>query len=402
MSGIGPCIWAGPPVRSDQKMKMDHVIIPTFFVGSYTEKIYMEDGVTLYPSGKGVSVYTIEEDRLVFHSSIPSVNPSYLCFDAQTQRLYAANEQKTYEGHTGGAVTAFAYDPDALMLTEKNAQATWGVDTCHVQLDPTGAYLCCANYVSGSLTVLPVTSGDETEENGEGPLLPHSQLIVHEGSGPDPNRQEQAHIHGTFFAPQGRYAYVVDLGLDKIICYEREPDRGAIVLKCCEARSITIPFPGEGPRHLTFHPNGRFLYVNTEMGCSVCVFSYDERTGTTCLRQHIGTVPDGEKEASGASAAAIRITPDGRFLYVSNRQHNSLAAFSVDKESGLLTRIFVRKTGGRVPRDFGISPDGRYLVCAHQYSNDLQLYRIDPESGNLTLLDTVGEGTPVCVRFIDR
>lgn len=356
------------------------------FVGTYTQPIRFGTGEVLQGHGKGIYCYVLKDDQMVECTVAQTVNASFLTMDHKQRHLYATNELKEYQGLPGGAVSAFRFDPQTMEIQYLNTQPVGGADPCHVEMDSEDEHLYCANFMSGSVTVLPIKR--------DGSLDEQSCLIQHQGSSVNPIRQQGPHAHGIFFAPDNTLLYVPDLGMDRIVCY-RPTKAGELVPQ--PDKDIPSPAPGLGPRHMVFHPSGDYFYVNTEMGSTVHAYRYNRGTGKATLIQSLSTLPHGEN-GEQSTTAAIKLHPNGRLLYVSNRGHDSLATYRVDQQKGLLTLLAIQPTGGRIPRDFAFTPDGKYLIAAHQSSDDVCLFRVNAESGALTLVERIEVPTPICVR----
>ncbi len=355
--------------------------------GTYTQPILFGTGEVLDAKGKGIYLYELREGKLRLCSIAEAVNASFLITDRAGKRLYTTNELKEWQGQPGGAVSAYALDLDREELTYLNTVGTRGQDPCHLALSPEEDTLYCANFMSGSTAAFPVRR--------DGSLEKDSFFAQHQGSGPDPRRQRGPHAHGAFLSPDGRWLYVPDLGTDTLVCYAREGNG----LRPCPGRDIRMPCPGGGARHMAFHPDGKHLYVNTEMGSCVYVFDYDGESGRADLKQEVSTIPEGTDRAS-TSTAAIRIHPNGKLLFVSNRGHDSIAVWRIDPETGLLSARSIQPTGGHIPREFAISPEGDVLIAAHQSSNDLQVFSLDPEDGRMTFLSRTEIPNPICVQIL--
>ena len=270
-------------------------------VGTYTQPILFGTGEILEAKGKGVYLYELQQGKLKLISETAATNASYLILDRERRHVYTTNELKEWEGQFGGAVSAYSADLEKGQLTYQNTVATHGQDPCHLALSPDGGTLYCANYMSGSTTAFPV------QEEG---LVQDTSFIQHEGSGPDPTRQSGPHAHGVFLSPSGRWLYVPDLGADTLICYAQNQETHT--LQPVPERNIVMPNRGEGSRHMAFHPNGKWLYVNTEMGSSVYAYAYDEASGHAEMLQKLSTIPEGTNRQTN-STAAIRIHPNGKF-----------------------------------------------------------------------------------------
>lgn len=357
------------------------------FIGTYTQPILFGTGEVLNGHGDGIYVYELKDGQLVEKGSEKTVNASFLVMDREQKYLFATNELKEYEGQFGGAVSAFRFDPIEERLTYLNTQPVHGADPCHVEVDRQGKYLYCANFMSGSVTVLPIADNGSLEKD--------CCFIQHEGSSIDSKRQLGPHAHGVFFSPDGARVFIPDLGKDMTVCYRPEED-GMLTLLADSC--ILAKHPGEGPRHMVFHPSGEFVYINTEMGNTVCAYRYDLKTGKTEFLQELPTISY-DTDPTSTSTSAIKIHPNGRLLYVSNRGHNSLATYRIDESTGMLELIAIQPTGGNIPRDFDITPDGEYLIAAHQSSDDAVLFGLNPDTGLITEISRIEVPTPICVRI---
>ena len=315
-----------------------------------------------------------------------SVNPSFLTIDPKGRFLYAAKEISNYEGQKSGGVSALATDQQTGKLAFLNEVASRGAGPCYVTLDKTGRYVLVANYDGGSVGVFPVGQ--------DGRLGAASAFVQHTGHGVNPQRQEGPHAHAIELSPDNRFAIAADLGLDELLVYRFDSSRGTLTPNNPPFAKVE---PGAGPRHLAFHPSGKFLYVINEMGSSVTAFSFDAGT----LR-NLGTVSTLPKEFKGNNdAAEIAVHPTGTFLYGSNRGHDSIAVFSIDPAAGTLTPVEYASTRGNTPRNFAIDPTGSYLLAANQDSNSVVAFRIDAKTGRLTPTGQVLEfPSPVCITFL--
>ena len=317
-------------------------------------------------------------------------NPSFLAQHPNGQTLFAASETEEFDGKRQGALHAYSIDVDTGRLSPINAVGSGGAGPCHVSVDATGRYLLAANYHGGSVCVAPI--------NDDGSLEPLSCFIQHEGSSVNPDRQEQAHAHSINLDAQNRFAYVPDLGQDKVVIYRLDLERGELV---ANDPAHVESEPGAGPRHFDFSPDGARAYVINELGCTITGYDYDSETGALTPFQTVGTLP-----AAGFgrhnTTADIHVHPSGRFVYGSNRGHDSIAIFSVDGETGRLTEAGHQSTEGWTPRNFAIDPSGEFLLAANQDSDTIVSFRIDGESGALEPTGGVTEiPMPVCLRFLD-
>ena len=318
-----------------------------------------------------------------------SSNPSFLAIHPNGRFLYAVNETDQWQGKPGGFVTAFAIDATTGKLKELSQQSTRGGSPCHLSVDPTGHQVLVANYGGGSVVSLPIQP--------DGGLGAHNFFSQHTGGSVDPSRQKEPHAHSVNLSPDHRFAFVADLGTDRIHAYTFDPAKG---ITAANPRIDARIAPGSGPRHFSFSPDGRHGYVINEMRCTVTSFQYEAATGKLTEVGTVPTVPAGT-DMKGVSTAEVRVHPSGKFVFGSNRGHDSIAVFARDMASGKLTPVEVRKIGGQTPRNFTIDPSGRFLLTAGQNSHDIRSFAIDPKSGKLTPTDQRWEvGSPVCLRFV--
>ncbi|MGH9310495.1 MAG: lactonase family protein, partial [Vicinamibacterales bacterium] len=318
-------------------------------------------------------------------------SPSFLALHPSNRYLYAANEVSKFEGKATGSVSAFAIDSLSGKLTALNQQSSGGTGPAHLVVDRAGTNVLVANYGGGSVAVLPID-----ERNGT--VKAPSATVQHTGSGPNPARQKAPHAHSINVDAANGLAYAADLGLDKILIYRFSPKEGSLVANDPPSASVD---PGAGPRHFAFHPKGQFAYVINEMHCTITAFSVDPKTGALKAVQTISTLPEGRGVEKGFSTAEVQVHPSGRFLYGSNRGHDSVAVFTIDQKTGQLTLVEHEPTGGSTPRNFGIDPTGAFLLAANQRSDSVLVFRIDQKTGALT--DTghkVEVGSPACVKFV--
>jgi len=317
-----------------------------------------------------------------------TTNPSFLAVDPSGQYLYAANEISQYKGAKSGGVSAFAVDRKTGKLAFLNEVSSRGAGPCHVTLDKTGKYVLVANYDGGSVAVLPVL---EDRRLGEA-----SVVVQHTGHGPNPERQERPHAHQIELSPDNRFAIANDLGLDQLLVYHFDVAKGTLVAGDPAFASVEA---GAGPRHLAFHPNGRFVYAINELGGSVTGFAYDAHQGLLRNLQTISTLPQDFKGKN--DSAEIAVDPSGKFLYGSNRGPDDIAVFAIDSAKGTLKLVGSAPTQGKTPRNFAIDPTGKYLLAANQDSNNIVVFRIDLKTGGLTATGQVLEvPSPVCIVFV--
>jgi 6-phosphogluconolactonase len=347
-----------------------------------------------YTGPKSKGIYVSKLDPATGALSEPelageSVNPSFLAFHPTGKFVYAGNEIGKFEGKPAGSVEAFAVDAATGKLTSLGKRSSGGSGPCHVSVHPTGKFVAAANYGGGSAVVLPVGE--------DGKLGEHTGFVQHKGSGPNPSRQKEPHTHSANFSPDGRFLLAADLGLDKVLIYKLDAATGQVSPN--DPASGSVP-PGGGPRHLAFHPSGKFAFVCDEITSAVTAFSYDAEKGALTQLETLSTLPAGY-DKPGNSTAEVAVHPSGKFVYVSNRGHDSIAGFSFDEATGKLAAIGHTPIGGKVPRNFGIDPSGMWLLAAGQSSDTVTVFRIDPKTGGLTPTGkSVTVGAPVCVRFL--
>jgi 6-phosphogluconolactonase len=354
------------------------------YIGTYTRRESFVDG-----KAEGIYVYRMDPrtGALTHAATVPgTVNPSFLVVSAGKDYLYAVNEL-TGEHGTHGTVSAFAIDPATKSLTYLNKQSTHGFAPCYLSIDDTGQFVLVANYESGSLCVLPIEA--------DGRLGEATDVVQHHGSGPNAERQEGPHAHMILPGADRRTIFAVDLGIDKLLAYDLDRQHGKLL---AIDSAVTKLAPGTGPRHLAFHPDGKFAYVISELQSSVIVFRLGARRGTLEELQTVSTLPTGF--AGENSGAEIETAPSGRFVYASNRGHDSIAIFAVDQARGTLSLVGHVSTQGVGPRHFAIDPSETFLLAANQDSDTIVTFRIDQETGHLAPAGhTANVPTPVCVRF---
>jgi len=312
-----------------------------------------------------------------------SVRPGFIAIHPNGKHLYATNASGSAHRGEGGFVSAYQIEEPSGVLKDLCTQISGGTGPCHISIDPSGNWLLSAEYHSGNCAVLPILP--------DGTLGQPTAVRRHSGSGPNSTRQEAAHTHSFNCSPDGRFALATDLGIDKILIYKL--NEGSLT-------PATLPFiqtaPGAGPRHLAFSPDGKFVYVCMELNGTICTYQYMD--GTLTEIQTLSTLPSG---FSGDNLTSeICLTPDGRFLYVGNRGHESLAIFEVDSNRGKLTFRGHEPTRGKHPRHFNIDPTGTFLIAANAYTDNVVVFRIDKTTGQLEFTGseiTIPDGT--CVQF---
>lgn len=348
-----------------------------------THLIYL--GTYTRSTSKGI--YAVHLDGRTGELSQPvlvaeTANPSFLALSPDRSHLYAVSESSTM-------AVPFATDLSTGALTPLQAQDAGGKAPCHLVVDRTERTLVLAHYHSGIVAALPIAA--------DGTLGQPGSVIQHQGHSVNPSRQEGPHVHSVTLSPDNRFVIVCDLGLDRVFTYALDPAAAKLT-------PGSVPFvataPGAGPRHAAFSADGRHVFVINEMGNTLVSYRYDTATGALTP---IDTQPTLPADFTGASSTAeVRVHPNGRFVYGSNRGHDSIAIFAFDPATGRLTPRGQVPTGGRNPRNFALSPDGAWLVAANQNSDTLTVFKVDPATGALT--PTTGKASvpmPVCVLFAD-
>ncbi len=319
-----------------------------------------------------------------------ATDPSFLAIHPGGAFLYAANESGAIGGRRNGGVSAFAIDEENGTLTLLNQQLSGGSGPCHLVVDRQGRNALVANYGSGSVACLPIEP--------DGRLRPASSTIQHRGRGSDPSRQLGPHAHSINLDADNRFAFVADLGLDEVLIYDFDPSRGQLIPHQPPFARVA---PRSGPRHFAFHPEGRFGYVINEMASTITAFDYDPDAGTLKEIQTISTLPANFRGQS--FTADVHVHPSGKFLYGSNRGHDSIAIFAIAPETGKLTVVGIESTRGKTPRNFAMDPKGAFLLAENQDSNTIVAFRIDTDTGRLEPTgQTIEVSKPVCIKMIPR
>lgn len=351
------------------------------YVGTYTQVLPHVQG-----SAEGVYVYRMDRATgalTQLNVGTGVTNPSFVTVDPQRQVLYAVQEIGEYEGQPGGAVSAFTIDPATQALTLLNTQPTHGAHPCYVSVAEGGQWLLVANYSGGNVTVLPI--------GADGTLGAPTAVVAHVGV---PTHHDAPHPHCIRPMP-GDWVLATDCGLDRVAIYRLDATKGTLAAN--EPPWVMLA-PGAGPRHVSLHANGTWLYCINERNSSMTVLRYDASAGTLHELQTLSTLPD--DFAGSNSCADVQLHPSGAFLYGSNRGHDSIAIFAIDPATGLLTSKGHHSTGGRTPRNFAIDPSGTFLLAANQDSSTVVTLRIDQQTGALSETGQIANvPTPVCLRF---
>jgi 6-phosphogluconolactonase len=378
-----------------KKMILSLFLSAAFLAGcsqKNSEESYLLLGT--YTSGKseGIYVYTFNKNTGEFKyvSTAKGIsNPSFLAISPDEKYVYAVNEDGT-KNNSGGAVTAFSFNKQTGSLTELNKQPSGGDHPCYITVDKTGKWVAVGNYSSGTVSVLPV--------NKDGSLNAASAHIQHEGSGVNSDRQEGPHVHATVFSKDNNFLFVPDLGLDKIMVYSFNSKSGQLTPAAVPHVEVEA---GAGPRHFDFAPNNRYAYLMEELTGSISAYRYKGK-GQLELIQNISALPPDFIGAIGS--ADIHVSPDGKFLYASNRgESNTIAIFSINQQTGELVSTGHQPVLGKTPRNFNFDPSGNFLLAANQNSDEVVIFKRDKQTG---LLSDTGKrievGKPVCIKWISK
>ena len=352
------------------------------FFGTYTGK-----------ESKGI--YRSEIDLATGKLSRPQLaaevaSPSFLAIHPTNKYWDAVGAVDNFAGKKAGAVYAFSLDASTGELKLLNRQSSGGAGPCHLVVDRAGKNVLVANYGGGSVACLPIKP--------DGTLSPASSFIQNGGNGSNPQRQEGPHAHSINVDAGNRFAVEADLGLDKLLVYRLDADSGKLTLN---APATVSTADGAGPRHFAFHPNGRFAYVINEMASTINAIRYDAEHGKLEIVQTISTLPGGYK--GDTTTAEVQVHPSGKFVYGSNRGHDSIAVFKVNPDDGTLSLVGHQAAGIKTPRNFGIDSTGKFMLVANQGSNSVIVFTIDADTGKLKPTgEKIEVGTPVCVKFVTK
>jgi 6-phosphogluconolactonase len=358
-----------------------------FYVGTYT----VDDGKPTNSKGiyaSGFDSATGETTSLGLAAE--GTNPSFVAVAPNGHFLYAVNEVGNFKGPNSGGVSAFSIDRDkngraSGKLTFLNEVPSRGAGPCYIIVDRSGKYVLVANYDGGSVAVFPIQK--------DGSLGEASAFVQHTGHGADPQRQEAPHAHSIDLSTDNRLAYVDDLGLDEVLVYKFDAAKGTLTPNDPPFAKLD---PGSGPRHFALRADGKFAYVLSEIKGTVTAFANDN--GKLRTLQTITTLPPGF--SGHVEDAEIEILPSQKFLYASNRGHDSIAVFAIDHDKGTLTLVEIMPTQGKTPRHFQIDPTGNFLFAENEESNNVVVFRIDQTTGKLTATGkTIDVAAPVCLKF---
>lgn len=356
------------------------------YVGTFTRPApYLKE-----THGQGIYVYDFNADtgELTRISEMQNIDsPSYLTVDHRGRYLYATSEVWLWPE---GTLTAFSIDPASGALTYINKQPTLGSINAYASVDRSNRYAMVANYWDGrSAVMFPIRP--------DGGLDPVCDSLQHVGKGADPGRQDKSHAHCILTDPTNRFVYVADLGIDKIMIYRLDLEKGRLIPNSIPSADLK---PGSGPRHLVFHPNGRFMYAIEELSSSITALAVNGETGALTPLQSVPALPEGF-DAHASHCSDLQIHPSGKFIYAGNRGHDSLAIYAVDPDTGMMRYVGHQPTGGNTPRNFAIDPTGAFMLVGNQDSDTIVIFRIDQATGTLTPTGHVAEApTPSCLKLI--
>jgi 6-phosphogluconolactonase len=368
------------------------LLLPAFALAAPPEKYWVYFGTYTGPKSQGI--YRAEFDSAEGRLGEPTLaaevkNPSFLAINPAQTQLFAVCELNDFNGKKGGGVASFSLDAKTGELKAINQQSAVGTGPCHITCDKTGKNVLIANYGGGSAAVLPI--------GAEGVLGEATSFVQHKGTGPIKSRQEAPHVHSANLDKAGRFAVFADLGLDKVFVYKFDSSKGTITPN---NPSGVETEPGAGPRHLSFHPNGNYAYVCNELDSTVTALSYDPDKGVFTKLNTLSTLA---APHAGNSTAEVVVHPSGKFVYVSNRGHNSIAVFKIEESTGKISAVGHQKEGINIPRNFNIDPTGKWMIVANQSGNSAIVFAIDPKTGNLTpTAQKIEIPSPVCVKFVPK
>lgn len=354
------------------------------YVGTYTRGSASE------------GIYRTELDLATGKLSTPvlagkAVNPSFLALHPGGKFLYAVGEMDDFASKKKGvgAVSAFALDEKG-DLTLLNQQSSEGGGPCHLVLDRDGKFAFCANYGGGSAAVLPIGK--------DGRLGKAAGFVQHTGKSVNEKRQERPHAHSINLDPAGRFVFVADLGLDRVLIYRLDREKGTLTANDPPHAAVA---PGAGPRHFAFHPSGKYAYVINELDNTITAFQYDADAGKLDSIQTVTTLP--EKFRGTSHTAEVVVHPSGKFVYGSNRGHDSIAVFTVEQTTGKLTPAGHQGKDVKVPRNFALDPTGTYCLVGNQGAGTVVVFRVDARTGALEPTGhRVEIPAPVCLRMLSR
>lgn len=378
LGGVGLLLCPGIGTALGPKKNPESLML---YVGTYTSK--KSEGIYVFKfdprTGELSKVHTVEN----------VIEPSFLTIGKSHKYLYSVNETEEFEGKKSGSVSSFAIDQNSGDLKFVNRQPSLGGAPCHISISEDEKFVLVANYLGGNVSVFPVER--------DGRLGTSVDVAQHSGSGTNADRQKSAHAHSIILDKDNRFAFAADLGADRVFIYQFDGAAGK--LQPNRVQPFFQTRPGAGPRHFTFHKNGRIAFVINELDTTITSLAFDRKKGTLAEIQTVQTLPSG---FSGPNTCAdIHVSPDGKFLYGSNRGHDSIVVYRIDERTGNLQHVEHVSTGGRTPRNFTLSPDGKFLLVANQNSDSIIVFRVDEMSGKLSRTRFQAEvSMPVCLKLI--
>jgi 6-phosphogluconolactonase len=395
MRQLSPSAFPNHPSPDDAPMRILHLLavacatltaLPS--IAAEKQRVYLGT----YTGAKSQGIYVCDFNAETGELSQPRLaaetkSPSFLAIHPDNKHLYAVGEVGEFQGKKTGAVSAFAINADSGALTLLNQQSSGGTGPCHVSVDRTGKCVLAANYGGGSVCAIEI--------KGDGSLGEMAGFVQHAGASVDTGRQSQPHAHSINLSPDNKFAFAADLGLDKVLIYSLDAQKAKLTPHNPPAGVVA---PGSGPRHFAFHPGGKFAYVINEMKSTLTAFNYDAAAATLTELQTLSTLPEGF--TGNNSTAEVVAHPSGKFVYGSNRGHNSIAVFQVDGKTGRLTAAGHQGEGIKTPRNFNIDPSGKFLLVGSQAGDNVAVFRIDQATGALSPTGhKVEVGAPVCIKF---
>ena len=359
--------------------------------GKIATKYYLYVGAYAQAEDEGIYIYEFDaiNGDLTYKSTMKGVeNPSYLAIDQKRKLLAAVNETEEYKGEKSGSVSSFRIDETNGQLQKVNQVSSGGGAPCYISLNKSGTYAFIANYSGGNISVIPISS------NGE--LNGYTELIQHSSSGLDSEESKKPHAHAIVLDPKEKFVIAADLGIDKILSYGFDEKTGLMNLQ-----QEFLTAQGAGPRHLTFHQNKKLFFFINELNSTITSCTYNSSDGSLSKVVTVSTLPEGYAEES--YCADIHVSPDGNYLYGSNRGHNSIVVYKIDQKSGNLSYVEHHSVKGEWPRNFMIDPTGKFLLVANQHTNNIVVFKIDQETGKLKSNGVeVKVNKPVCLKMMEK
>ena len=365
------------------KLMLENSMKQYFALGTYTEPILFGTGEVFQGKGKGVYICSFEDGNIKVETSIEVRNPSFVCIDEDNKKIYAVNEMKEYLDEFGGGVTQISYDENGNMNIDLTKN-TGGTDPCHIIVSPNKKFLSIANFASGAVTIFGL------DKNGS--INTDKHVYQHVGSSVHPKRQLGPHAHSSIFTKDGKYMFVPDLGIDAVKAYNYQDD----CIKECPSMDLKVN-PGNGPRFGEFDLSGNNFYLINEIGSRVEHYTYSD--GTLTYKDGINTLPEGFPKEDNI-CSDLHISPNGKYLYASNRGHDSLVVCDILEDGSLKIKETV-SCGGKTPRNFAIDPTGEYVLVGNQDSDTIVTFKIK-EDGKLEKISSFEIGSPVCIQFFKK